>query len=157
MDVNGYKFGIDTGGPAPLQRNEDTPHSLGVGTTQFPSKAKKDALGASDGGRLVSENVIELIDLDDDDDDNRYMSPGLLGKKAISQINVKDEHPSSSDPAQQKSIFTKAQRIEMVKRKFPFSDSDTSSSSSSSSSSIDLLNIDNLPLGSRGITCKKKS
>ncbi|XP_061375695.1 uncharacterized protein LOC133317818 isoform X1 [Gastrolobium bilobum] len=120
MDVNGYEFGIDTGGPAPLQRNDDTPHSLGAGTTQFPSKAKKDALGASDGGRLVSENVIELIDLDDDDDDNRYMLPGLHGKKAISQINVKDEHPSSSDPAQQKSIFTEAQRIEMVKRKFPF-------------------------------------
>ncbi|XP_061375661.1 uncharacterized protein LOC133317786 [Gastrolobium bilobum] len=148
MDVNGYEFGIDTGGPAPLQRNEDTPHSLGAGTTQFPSKAKKDALGASARGRLVSENVIEIVDLDDDDD--RYISHG---KKAISQNIVKNEHPSSSDAAQQKNIFTKAQKIEMVKRKFPFSDSD----SSSSSSSIESLNIDSLALSSRGIACKKKS
>ncbi|XP_061375696.1 uncharacterized protein LOC133317818 isoform X2 [Gastrolobium bilobum] len=122
MDVNGYEFGIDTGGPAPLQRNDDTPHSLGAGTTQFPSKAKKDALGASG---ICCRDCME-----------RRLFLKLMSRMSI---QVHQIQPS------RKAYLRKHRGLKWSKESFL------------SSSSIDLLNIDNLPLSSCGITCKKKS
>ncbi|TKY57383.1 hypothetical protein E2542_SST21831 [Spatholobus suberectus] len=138
-----YELENDTGGPVPVQRNEDTRHSLDTGMAQSPSKGNKEPLGTSAGEKLKLENVVEIIDLDDDDDDDDdvgFTSQGLHGKKAISQIVAKNEHPSSSD----------ADAVQH-KRKYV---SAIGTSTSTSSSSADTFNIDNLP---RAIACEKRS
>ncbi|KAJ1410782.1 DNA ligase 1-like [Sesbania bispinosa] len=147
-DVCENDFGNYTGNPAPLQSNEDTHCSPGVGTAKPPRKGSKDALGASAGGRLDMKNNIEIIDLDDDDDG--CTPQGLHGNKASSGIMMKNGHSSSSVAVQQKSNFTKAGTSEMIKRKFYIS-------TSSSSSSGDSLNFDNLPISSGLLHLRKKS
>ncbi|KEH28453.1 chromatin-remodeling ATPase INO80 isoform X2 [Medicago truncatula] len=126
---------------APLPRNEDDHHTLGVAaSTQPPSKGSKDAQGASSsaGGRVKLENEIEIINLDDDD---QSMPQGIHEKKASFGITVKIEEPSSSGAltTQQKSKFGNA--VDTVKRKFSFSDSETSTSTSSDGSCLDNLTI----------------
>ncbi|KAL5126264.1 ABC transporter C family member 3 [Glycine soja] len=133
-EVGDYKLENDTGGHVPFQRNEDTRHSIDA---QSLSKGNKDALGAS-GFKLELENEIINLD-DDDDDDDGCTSKGLHGKKVISQIIAENEHPSSSDAIQHKSIFTEAQRFEAIKRKCL---SDTQSSTSTSSDDDDSFEFD---------------